>query len=115
MLHYAEEMEEKYLSESYLLSLLRSAVESCAAYDGRIGIYLSGGVDSSAVLCLAQESNANIVPIVVGKPDSVDRIAGIELCKAVGLEPIIQNCPNEPDYLNTYRILFGLQKVLNLI
>ena len=53
-----EEHDEAYFRDE-LLSLLRSSVRRQLRSDVPVGGYLSGGMDSSAVVCLAMEKHSN--------------------------------------------------------
>lgn len=94
---HAEDINSQELAPEELLKLLRSSVAIRAAHHEPIGVYISGGVDSSAVLSLALEAGVQPIPVLVGRESSPDRIAGLAVSDALGLDPIVQSCPSEPE------------------
>ncbi|MCC6447523.1 MAG: asparagine synthetase B, partial [Chitinophagaceae bacterium] len=81
-------------------SLLVSAVKKRVQTDLPIGIFLSGGIDSSVVFYLALQFHKNIIPIIVGKENSEDFIAASKLCNYFGVEYVHIN-PSEQEILDT--------------
>ncbi len=90
--------ENPSLTPPGLFAALRKSVEQCAHYSGRVGVYLSGGVDSGAVYALARP-HRDMVALVLAGPDGtgVDVRAARRLVGELGGRHVEVACPTEDD------------------
>jgi len=65
---------------------LDEAVKKRIPADEKIGILLSGGLDSTAILITALKFSKNIISFIVGTKDSVDRKFAVKICDELGVE-----------------------------
>lgn len=66
------------------------------AYKGKIGVYLSAGVDSGGVLCAARTFRSDLTPLALfGNRDGVDGRAARRLTQGLGMELVFDRCPSE--------------------
>jgi asparagine synthase (glutamine-hydrolysing) len=61
-------------SSACLLQLLIDSIKSQTADGKKYAVYLSGGLDSSSVYCIAKNLGIDVRPFVIGLPDSPDVI-----------------------------------------
>jgi asparagine synthase (glutamine-hydrolysing) len=74
-----------------LRSLLEDAVRSLTNTDLPIAVFVSGGIDSAAVLQLAVKYHPCVTAITVGAPGSPDVQAARELCKELGVPHVVKD------------------------
>lgn len=98
---------------SELLSALDSSVRLQCAYSGRIGVYLSGGVDSAAVYGLAKRHSEDIVPLTLTRAEGSDGVFALRLCKEMGDSLVTSDCPSEQDLFYRSVKRFGYLKASN--
>ncbi len=67
-----------------LKTLIEEAVRKRVQTSLPIGVFLSGGVDSSLIMALATRHHKNVTAIILGTNDSPDLIAAVKLCKEKG-------------------------------
>jgi asparagine synthase (glutamine-hydrolysing) len=91
--------DERGRSADEMADDLRSALSKSVrdqTRDGQTyGIYLSGGLDSSAVYALARTHGASIRPLVLGTAAASDVAAAKEVTSYFGDELITVDCPSE--------------------
>ena len=61
-------------------NLFDQAVEKRIPIDDIVGVLLSGGIDSAAVLVTLLKYSKNVIAFIVGAKDSSDRKAAVKLC-----------------------------------
>lgn len=87
---------------SMVFSELDKAVCSHSRDRNKYGVYLSGGVDSSAVFALLKKYKKQVIPIVIGNNDSSDRSEAKRICELHGVnEPYKVLCPSENEMFKT--------------
>ncbi|MEK6889390.1 MAG: asparagine synthase-related protein [Nanoarchaeota archaeon] len=69
---------------SNLKSLIEKAVKKRVQTDLPIGVFLSGGVDSSLIMDIASKYHSNITAIILGTTDSPDFVNAVRLAKEKG-------------------------------
>lgn len=67
-----------------LTELLIAAVKKRVQTDLPIGVFLSGGVDSSLVMEIAHRLHPNVTALIVGQPGASDYDHAVRLCKEYG-------------------------------
>lgn len=102
MLKYSDLIEKKDLeTENWkhmtdvVRALLHDAVKKRVQTDLPKGVFLSGGVDSTAVLALARKHKKNITALIAGKKDSSDRRYAERYCKEFGIPYKTTEPPDE--------------------
>ena len=88
------ESETDAVSLDALEAAIESSVRDQCAYPGPVGIYLSGGVDSSVIYKLARKY-AKVVPLILDRAGGDDGFAARRLCKEDAVDPVIGICPEE--------------------
>jgi asparagine synthase (glutamine-hydrolysing) len=86
-----------------LLQALDESVKLQCAYSGRIGVYLSGGVDSGGIYGLAKRHAASLVPLILTRSGGPDGEFAIRQSKELGDDPVIGRCPSEYDLFSSVR------------
>ena len=81
---------------------LKHSVKAQCQYDAPIGVYLSGGVDSSGVYALAKTFAARVLPLVLGRGESSDTKAALRLVSELGDTPVVGHCPDEEVLLKAH-------------
>lgn len=79
--------------------LFDQAVKRRVDTDLPIAVYLSGGIDSTAVLATAQKYHNDITAIIVGNEDSEDRKVATRYCKENNITFCIKETPSEEELL----------------
>ncbi len=70
--------------KTQLRVLIEEAVRKRVQTDLPIGVFLSGGVDSSLIMALATRYHKDVTAIILGTEDSPDLIAAVKLCREKG-------------------------------
>jgi asparagine synthase (glutamine-hydrolysing) len=78
-----------------LRQLLHSAVKKRVQTDLPIGVFLSGGLDSTTILSIAGRYNKNITAVCVGKRDSSDLYHAKKYCEEFGIPYKVAEPPSE--------------------
>lgn len=78
-----------------LRRLFDESVKKRVDTDLPIGVFFSGGVDSSSVLATARKYHKDVTAITVGHPDSPDRITAKRYCDENGIRQISRDMPDE--------------------
>ena len=78
------EVSDKQLKK--LRELFFKAVEKRVPSDLPVGVLLSGGIDSSAVLVAAKKYTSKITAFIIGKKGSPDRTFAERLCDEIGVK-----------------------------
>jgi len=91
-----ETVKDIEVVERELSVLIENAVKKRVQTDLPIAVLLSGGVDSSLVMELANRYHPNVTAIILGTPQSEDYQAATKLCKEKGYKYKI--VPPDPDY-----------------
>ncbi len=98
-------------AESTIELLLDKAVQKRVQTNLPVGLFLSGGIDSSLVLHLALKHHNNIIPIIIGKDDSEDVVYAKRICEVYNIEyhhlnptddEIFSNIENVVKIIETY-------------
>lgn len=89
------ELEPTDLVIQKIRILFDKALKKRIPKDEKIGILLSGGIDSSAVLVTALKYSRDIIAFIVGTEKSSDKQFAVKLCEELGVEYKIIN-PKEP-------------------
>jgi len=74
-----------------LTRLLVAAVKKRVCTDLPIGVFLSGGVDSSLVMEIANRLHPDVTALIVGQPGASDYDYAVTLCKEYGYKHQIIN------------------------
>jgi asparagine synthase (glutamine-hydrolysing) len=102
-------MPQSRVATKDLRRLLHDAVRLQSAYPGPIGVYLSGGIDSSGIYAIARQYHSNVVPLILDSKDGPDGTNAKRLINEIGGDPVIELCPPEEDLfaqvLDTIRIV----------
>ncbi len=85
------------LSIKSLTTLLHKSVRSQVNTDKPIGIYLSGGLDSSTIYAIARQYHKNIIPLILDGENGVDGAFALKLCEHFGDTPIVGVTKNEDE------------------
>src|SRR5947209_8092074 len=83
--------------------LLHESVQLQSAYPGPIGVYLSGGVDSSGIYALARKYHKQVIPLILDSREGPDGMNARRLVSAIGGEPVIAMCPSEEELFSEVR------------
>lgn len=67
----------------------------------KYGVFLSGGLDSTAIFALLREHGRTTVPIVIGRKGSPDRDEVASICERYGTTPHEIPCPTEQQLFRT--------------
>jgi asparagine synthase (glutamine-hydrolysing) len=62
-----------------------------------VAVYLSGGIDSTAVLATAIKYHNNVTAIIVGSEKSTDRITAVKYCEENNIKYVVKTPPNEEE------------------
>ncbi len=88
-----------YSQESQVIDKLRllfnGSVKSQTATDLPIGVFLSGGIDSSAVLATARQYHQDVTAIITGNHLSQDRLIAERYCLENKIPHFTLNAPDE--------------------
>ncbi len=77
--------------------LFDKAVRKRVETDLPIGVFFSGGIDSSAVLATAVKYNKNVTAFTVGKPDSPDLLVAQRYCQENNISLRVLTPPSEEE------------------
>lgn len=91
-MHLDENTAAKILAE-----LVDEAVKKRVDTDLPIGVFLSGGLDSTAILATARKSHNDITAIIVGSKNSEDVKFAKRYCEENGVKHIIRSPPTEKE------------------
>lgn len=93
------EITDSNTSENEIIKNIRTlfdqAVERRVQTDLPIAVYLSGGIDSTAVLATARKYHSDVTAIIVGTENSVDRIFATKYCEENKIKYLVKELPNE--------------------
>lgn len=64
-----------------------------------IAVYMSGGIDSTAVLATAMKYHNNITAIIAGNEESSDRKAAVRYCEEFNIKYVVKVPPTEVDLI----------------
>jgi asparagine synthase (glutamine-hydrolysing) len=78
-----------------LRELMDEAVKKRVDTDLPIGVFFSGGLDSTSILATARKFHKNIVAIIVGKQDSEDVKFATRYCRENGVKFTVHSPPAE--------------------
>jgi len=81
--------------------ILQSVELQCRYSDGPIGVYLSGGVDSSGIYAMTRLFRNDVCPVVLGTKNSSDLLAARRLTGEFGDGLIVGTCPSEDELFAT--------------
>ncbi|HLD21645.1 MAG TPA: asparagine synthase C-terminal domain-containing protein, partial [Patescibacteria group bacterium] len=65
--------------------------------DLSIAVYLSGGIDSTAILATARKFHNNVTAIILGNEQSTDRNFAVQYCEENTIPYIVQTPPSEEE------------------
>lgn len=89
------------LDKAVLIEELRErfdlAVKSQVQTDLPIGVFMSGGLDSSAVLATACLYHSNVTAIIIGNDQSEDRLIAEKFCREREIPYVIEEAPSEEE------------------
>jgi asparagine synthase (glutamine-hydrolysing) len=123
---------EELIDEDKLEELLTESVRQQVDTDKPIGVYLSGGIDSSTIYALARKHHNNVVPLILNSDSGVDGAFAIKLSQYFGDIPIVgeamsedelfDNIPNiikmvesfEPNLIRQSSVSIHIAKLANL-
>ncbi|MFH0817558.1 MAG: asparagine synthase-related protein [Candidatus Micrarchaeota archaeon] len=80
-----------------LRKLFDEAVKKRVDTDLPVGVFLSGGLDSTAILATALKYHKDIVAIIVGKKDSEDVKFAKKYCEEKGVKYFVRSPPGEEE------------------
>ena len=75
------ELKNKDEIKKKLLTLIKKSVKKRVQTELPIGVFLSGGIDSSLIMELANKYHNNVTGIILGTPNSTDVEKAIRFCK----------------------------------
>lgn len=78
-------------------SLFDNAVKIRVQTDLPIAVYLSGGIDSTAVLATARKYHPDVTAIIIGNLESSDRKVAVKYCEENKIKYIVKSPPNEEE------------------
>lgn len=104
-----------------LTELLIAAVKKRVQTDLPIGVFLSGGVDSSVVMEIAHRLHPHVTALIVGQPGASDYDHAVRLCKAYGYTyqtisshiPTLEEIANIAYYTESYEPLINRISISN--
>jgi asparagine synthase (glutamine-hydrolysing) len=88
-------------SPEEVLDTLDDAVHRCVDTPKSVGVLLSGGVDSSAVLGLGLRHRRDLVAVCAGRTNSADVRAAVGIAGALGVELLVGKIPSEDGLFST--------------
>ncbi|MCL5411058.1 MAG: asparagine synthase-related protein [Patescibacteria group bacterium] len=77
--------------------LFDQAVKRRVQTDLPIAVYLSGGIDSTAVLATALKYHNDVTAVIVGSKDATDRIVATKYCEENNIKYVVKEPPNEEE------------------
>jgi len=77
--------------------LFDQAVKRRVQTDLPIAVYLSGGIDSTAVLATARKYHPDVTAIIAGNAQSEDRKFAVRYCEENGIKYVIKELPTEEE------------------
>ncbi len=80
-----------------LRELVDEAVRKRVATDLPIGVFLSGGLDSTAILATARKHHGDVTAIIIGNDDSEDARVAKRYCKENGVKFVFRKPPTEEE------------------
>lgn len=98
-----ENTTKNFLSPESLKFELLKSIEQCTDCSLDLGIYLSGGVDSSGIMALAKAIGRELVPLTIGNKNSLDAAAAKSVSDQFNARCIIGDLPQERSLLEHVR------------
>ncbi len=90
-----------------LRALVDEAVRKRVDTDLPIGVFLSGGLDSTAILATAVKYHKDVTAIIVGNKDSEDAAYAKRFCKDYGIKSVVLCPPSEEEiFANVEKIVY---------
>lgn len=77
--------------------LFDNAVKIRVETDLPVAVYLSGGIDSTAVLATARKYHPDVTAIIIGNLESSDRKVAVKYCEENNIKYIVRNPPTEEE------------------
>ena len=77
--------------------LFDQSVERRVQTDLPVAVYLSGGIDSTAVLATARKYHNDVTAIIVGSKESTDRIIATKYCEENSIKYFVKEPPAEEE------------------
>ena len=95
--HYFDlgQSERRAVTAPQLRDSLSEAVRMECDYSRPIGVYLSGGVDSTGIYALARLASDNVVPLILSSESGSDGPVALRVVRELGGEPVVGVCPSE--------------------
>ncbi len=106
-----QEVEEsaEEIAENVRL-LLHEAVKKRVDTDLPVGVFMSGGLDSTAVLAIARKYHNNITAIIAGNEKSEDRKFALRYCQEFGVPYILVETPDEKTmWKEVRRVIYAVE------
>lgn len=92
---------EEYLNEEVAAERVRElferAIQKRVQTDLPIGVYMSGGIDSTAVLAMARKFHPDVTAIIMGNDRSEDKEVALRYCKENGAKYFLVTPPKETE------------------
>lgn len=89
------------VSEDQLIQKIRDlfdqAVKRRVQTDLPIAVYLSGGIDSTAVLATARKYHNDVTAVIVGTKEATDRIVATRYCEENNIKYVAKEPPSEEE------------------
>ncbi len=93
------QVAEEYPSEAEaartIKELFERAVQIRVQTDLPIGVYLSGGIDSTSVIAMARKFHPDVTAIIMGNDSSEDKEIALRYCKEFGVNYSLVTPPKE--------------------
>lgn len=90
------EVSEEEATET-IRKLFDNSIEIRVQTDLPVAVYLSGGIDSTAVLATAIKYHHNVTAIIVGSENSTDRKTAVRYCEENKIKYIVKTPPSEKE------------------
>jgi len=87
--------EEQFVQK--IRDLFDQSVKRRVQTDLPIAVYLSGGIDSTAVLATARKYHNDVTAVIVGTKEATDRIGATKYCEENNIKYVVKEPPNEEE------------------
>lgn len=92
---------DHYISEEEAINKIRNlfdhSVQIRVHTDLPVAVYLSGGIDSTAILATAIKYHKDVTAIIVGNEESTDRKTAVRYCEENNIKYIVKTPPSEEE------------------